>query len=1014
MGLFSKNKEKTKPNKDLELEEFNFDDFDDFGFFDGENRKPSNRTIAKDMSKKAAESLGKKVLERGTKDIIGEDFHSDLIEVADLASFTKDLAKDSVKEVTDTLKDAMPDFIKKRYNIGSGKDDYRRINEQELRDNAIKSQIEQIFNKQSSIEEAVKKNGEVSLEAAKLTADKLQIDVLAGLNNNMAKLTGFMTEIGNEYFRKSLELQYKSYYVQMDTLKTINTYFKGFSTQFDSIAKNTSLPEHVKITQAERFDGLVKDKITEKLFATMWTNNNFVNRVKDNLARKFKNTSSGIKDAITMGHQMDEMVSSVGDRSTFIRDILATEGGKYIGGKLYDKYGNEIKDRFGENDRLRSIGQKFRNFTQGTGSVFASGKRNAQRRYDDAYMEGGLKGWAGRTFWGGMQGIYSLGDHQKRDLRLAKEKLTDFKSPAIFDNQVHRSITESIPLYLARILLNTQQLNERYTYVNRNRLKKMDSLTKDEMVYNYFDRKLGTMDEYKNTVNKKLKEQYGQKDNYDGTTSELTKKAIKQLSINKISNGRELSILKSEDSGDLLNEYIQEMTVRRGVKDDLRTLFTSATSDNADENIKDYLAKNPKVKKLIMAVNKSMDEGSESYRESVTNRFDISLSNVASAYPVGSIKELFKTVSALAGSEVLNSLSTPEAITYGAIFTRYAANGSNYILPDLDLLQEIFSDLTREEKDTIENSLKVLIDDIRIIKQFNNPKINEELVAAFIALNNAILNKTVTLGQGIDTGLEDFNTINKLHAGFLRGRKEVSIENVVGRTIDEFHKRETLDRDEISKLFNLTEEDTKMSRDKVTDAAIFKHMERLGQEAKEAWNSGSNVKEKFNNIKDFTVNNVKDVIQTQFEKLKSSASQLGESLKNIGNEAIDKTIVGLINFSGKVNEDIDELIEKEEKAHQETISNLTTLRNNIDNNTTTDTTKIDDDIRELKAEHFKRSMAYKHLKSKIMDLRSELGNLLDEIEGEGIEKTVEKVRNILNRKYHELQAILDAAKEAGV
>jgi len=96
------------------------------------------------------------------------------------------------------------------------------------------------------------------LDAKRFSANA---NILGNINEGIQRLASYTMSVNSSYQKKSLELQYRSYFVQAELLKTTTKYNELFKAYFEAIKDNTALPDFVKITKSERFREIARTNI---------------------------------------------------------------------------------------------------------------------------------------------------------------------------------------------------------------------------------------------------------------------------------------------------------------------------------------------------------------------------------------------------------------------------------------------------------------------------------------------------------------------------------------------------------------------------------------------------------------------------------------------------------------------------------------------------------------------------------------------------------------------------------
>jgi len=279
-------KKKTGKNKidgDLDLnglgddDELNFDEMDDIN---SDSRKPSATEVSKELAKEASKGFLDTLIKKSASKALPEEYEHNYytaLEYGDFAKETFDTGKSKInrslyrlgKEVKKILPFQSKLLEKYLGEYETDVEEFKSQTEEETREVGIQSNVSAIFDKQLEIQKAieVKRSSEQEVDKKeRLTYNKFNLDLLTSIDNNLANQTAFTLQVNKEYYRKSLELQYKSYFIQADMLKTMRDYYKGFSIQFDNIAKNTGLPDFVKLKSTESLREIMRAQFIQNTY----------------------------------------------------------------------------------------------------------------------------------------------------------------------------------------------------------------------------------------------------------------------------------------------------------------------------------------------------------------------------------------------------------------------------------------------------------------------------------------------------------------------------------------------------------------------------------------------------------------------------------------------------------------------------------------------------------------------------------------------------------------------------
>ena len=366
---------KRKSGKGEMDDDYDFDDLGDLeeGLDLGDmeditnDREPSVLSVSKELSKEAGKGfLDGLIKETARKSLPTEydTYSADVLDYANLGSemfsSSKSRIEKSMFKLGNEVKKILP-FQSKMLNNFLEKYKEENVRSQEaseeaMRDAGIQSNLSSIFDKQLEIQGAIEARKEAKEQVKTkhdLVTTKLQANILSNIDKNTAQQTAFTLQISKEYFRRSLELQFKSYFVQADMLKTMKDYYKGFSVQFDNIVKNTGLPEFVKLTNTERLTEIARDKVTEGVYKRLFTESGYIDTVKKKalsyVNNKVDEKLQGI-DAIT--DQLEMMGSAAdgpGGMARLLGSVFSGMGGSVLGEKVANKISPKIKDKIKDN-----------------------------------------------------------------------------------------------------------------------------------------------------------------------------------------------------------------------------------------------------------------------------------------------------------------------------------------------------------------------------------------------------------------------------------------------------------------------------------------------------------------------------------------------------------------------------------------------------------------------------------------------------------------------------------------
>lgn len=273
---------------------------------------------------------------------------------------------------------------------------------------------------------------------------------------NIAKIAGYQNTILDQYYRKSLELQYKQYFTTRDLLAFTKANSSEVLSHLDAITKNTALPNEVKVSQSEQFAnantsrliGYVQSRASNRLSA-------ITKRLRDGLTREANNFAGSFSSNLESAESMMGMASMGMDPFEFgaeqlagsIRDSIGTKAGEKLKGKL-PKYLGYIHPEL--NGYIEKGGHHLNKWLTNYPGMLNRKLRDSN----------------GSGFWGAIDTLIghstSTGETVNKNLQMDATAATSWN---LLD---HRTLIEIIPGYLSRSL---EQLTNTYNLLAGNNEK---------------------------------------------------------------------------------------------------------------------------------------------------------------------------------------------------------------------------------------------------------------------------------------------------------------------------------------------------------------------------------------------------------------------------------------------------------------------------------------------------------------------------------------------------------------
>ena len=558
-----------KKKNNVDDDDLDFSDLDDLDFGDddspfgdeSDSRKSSLGNVAGELGKEGAKSTIESLIKNTAKKALPEDYDNHYSDALEYTDFAKELIgkeksklEKSILGLGKQVQKILPVKLKIIDNyIDKLQDEYAaraEQNEEAMRETAIAGELNNIFDKQLEFQKtmAAKQAADDEIDKKeRLVSSKLQTNVLTGIHQSVSEHTAFTTQISKEYYRKSLELQYKSYFIQADMLKTNKEFYKGFAEQFDRIVKNTGLPDFVKLNKAELIKESMKNGLTNRMFNNSFSNSEYVKGVKERIGSLVSSKVSDVTDKIESASDLLAQLNDAGDLGSspamLAASIAAGMGGGVLGEKLSGGASEKIKDRVQNDSRVKAGGAFLRSLGTNPAALFASLFEKSSKKLEEAELDDSPLGMVKRRLFSMTTGLLSTTKLTTENREIRDDSILNHRNPAIFDVKAHKSITEIIPLYLSGILKQNTDLAMMYRTVNDGRIiqiggtrgnpknKKVNLVGAEskELSFDFYDRKLATSDAIVKNIESNVLSEGSAKNRIKNVTSSLVGSTVSSM-----------------------------------------------------------------------------------------------------------------------------------------------------------------------------------------------------------------------------------------------------------------------------------------------------------------------------------------------------------------------------------------------------------------------------------------------------------------------------------------------------
>jgi len=282
---------------------------------------------------------------------------------------------------------------------------------------------------------------------------------------SVSQLAAYQNNITSGYHRKSLELQFRSYYALRDMVVEQRRMNEVTTEAFQKIIKNTGLPDYVKLKESDRLKQAMRNRFADATMSfgqgIVGDRVNFIRQTGENLRKvlgqRVKDFAWGAQQGIQGVSEGAELMNMMGGMQLDgMRPEEILLGG--ASGMAAQHYGTKAMQALIK--RLPKTGRMAELLQKGT-------RLGNQLQYGATNLPGKAKNWA--QSFDDLPGYMRFLPRSVQDLlrdaimmnggldrTIQKDRLKDMQGPAIFSRQVAKSITEVIPGYLARIFRELQ------------------------------------------------------------------------------------------------------------------------------------------------------------------------------------------------------------------------------------------------------------------------------------------------------------------------------------------------------------------------------------------------------------------------------------------------------------------------------------------------------------------------------------------------------------------------------
>jgi len=480
--------------------------------FGGEKVKDDRKPVTK-VAMKAAEGFSEAILSAGMArkfvDHALPNEYGQTFRTADtVVGSMRDVYDQSVKELKPALKElgrftrrvlpTIEPVLPKRFTAKL-KDwtepnaaEASRLSEEQLRDMQIKSQTAEIWklteqaNQDREQRESIKDHIKDTMDQRR---HRDNADQLNNILNVLKNTDSYNREIDAKYKQKSLELQYRHYFVAVDALKEMTRINAITQTNLEAISKNTGLPDFLKLRGTERAKEMMRNSMISGVQDGLFGKRrdfipNVIGNLKKEVLGRMKDKVGQFRDGMSSADSMLDAKDMMGDFGVSGADMAANMGGGIAAEALTTRAGKYVGKYLKKHDGVKRVANKLGYWQENAPQIL--------KEYAEGYKHDNLPL---------VGGLVRLGKDAINNTSLSingglnKETIETLSGGDEFNRRTNKSITDVIPGFLSRIYQELQMI-------------RTGDNTIEAMSYDHFDNKFEKHSEVKSKIRKTISNDY--------------------------------------------------------------------------------------------------------------------------------------------------------------------------------------------------------------------------------------------------------------------------------------------------------------------------------------------------------------------------------------------------------------------------------------------------------------------------------------------------------------------------
>ncbi len=380
------------------------------------------------------------------------------------------------------------------------------LSEDEILNNKVSSALQNLslFNTDEKIRQE-----DLLKETVRFKQITDQIKLAQSTANSSSSMENFHNRFTNEFYKKQLELQYRQVFLSKDIKGILSIGFDRLHKEQNIIAKNTALPDFVKMKSSEAIQAQVRNKLYGNMTDKLFTQSTWLDNLQTNIRSRAKNTLSNVSETLDNASGIAEIYNDTSSQVEDLGEMGETKAGM-AGGLAFDAGKGFLTDK------LTSKLAESKYFNK----IFKSAQEaNTSMPEWLAGIEENKKG----SLTGNIAGYFKnlmRDPSQFTNTAIGEDDLND---NVLFDKRAHVSIVKVIPGLLSKILKEVSS-----TRTGKN---------EEELLYNYNKDLFESKSEFVSSFKGQLK-----RDLYKSGTS----KQIESFISNLLKNNQDIKFNKKE------------------------------------------------------------------------------------------------------------------------------------------------------------------------------------------------------------------------------------------------------------------------------------------------------------------------------------------------------------------------------------------------------------------------------------------------------------------------------------